>query len=198
MIHSRFLHIPENGIFFLHFHNVRVIFHCGSMSNFFLFSFAANDSLSFHLLGIVNAAEVHFCGVGVWACFPWSVGFSNALWLEPLHDILCPILWFQVILTILPINALVAYLPLVAYKGCFTNIALLFLVYRVLDNGLIGFSLVLLHCSLIFRITDYEANEAHFQRLLSKHWPAFTCWSFLPYRVVCSCFYFGVLPLAIL
>ena len=139
-----------------------------------------------------------FVGVGVSTCFPWSAGFSNALGLEPPHDIMCPILWFQGILTILPINALVAYLPPVAYKGCFTIIALLFLVYRVLDNGLFGFSLVLLHCSLIFHITDYEANEAHFQRLLSKHWPAFTCWSFLPYRVVCSCFYFAVLPLAIL
>ena len=79
--------------------------------------------------------------------------------------------------------------------------ALLILPYsfcRVLYNGLFGFSLVLLHCSLIFHITDYEANEAHFQRLLSKHWMAFTCWSFLPYLVVCSCFYFSVLLLAIL
>ena len=62
------------------------------MSNIFLFSFAANDSLSFHLLVIVNAAAVHVCGVGgVGMCFPWSVGFSNSLGLELPHDIICPI-----------------------------------------------------------------------------------------------------------
>ena len=79
----------------------------------------------------------------------------------------------------------------------FTNITLLFLVYRVLDSGLFGFSLILC-CSLIFRITDNKENEAHFQRLLSKYWLVFTFWSFLPDGVVCSCFYFGVRPLAIL
>ena len=161
------------------------------------FSFCLQPTILFPFISwaVWMLLKCIFVGVGVWACFPWSVGFSNALGLEPPQDIMCPILWFQGILTVLPMNVLVAYLPPVAYKGCFTNIALLFLVYRVLDNGLFGFSLVLLHCSLIFHITDYEANEAHFQRLLSKHWLAFTCWSFLPYHVVCFCFYFGVLPL---
>ena len=49
------------------------------MSNFFLFSFAANDSLSFHLLGIVNAAEVHFCGgggVGMFSMICWFLKCS--------------------------------------------------------------------------------------------------------------------------
>ena len=56
---------------FLYFHNVGVIFHWVSLSHFFLFLSALNNSLSFHLLGDVNAAAVHVCGGGrVGLCFP--------------------------------------------------------------------------------------------------------------------------------
>ena len=137
-------------------------------------------------------------GGGVGMCFPWSVGFSNSLGLEVPHDIICPIFWVQGTLTVLPMNVLIAYLPPVAYKVPLSNTALPFPVYRVLDNGLFHFSLVVLHCSLIFHITDNKANEVHLQRLLSKHWLVFSCLSFLSDRMVCSCFYFSVLPLAIL
>ena len=50
------------------------------MSNIFLFSFSASDSLSFHLLGIVNAAAVHVCGVGVWADVFHGLLGSQILW----------------------------------------------------------------------------------------------------------------------
>ena len=166
------------------------------MSNLFLFSFAANDSLSFHLLGIVNAAQVHFWGgggVGMFSMICWFLkcsGIGTTTWYHVSHFVISGHFEFYP-----------SMLWSLIYHQWHIRDALLILPYsfcRVLYNGLFGFSLVLLHCSLIFRITDYEANEAHFQRLLCKHWLAFTCWSFLPYRVVCSCFYFGVLPLAIL
>ena len=50
------------------------------MSNIFLFSFAANDSLSFHVWGIVNAVAVHVCGVGVWAGVFHGLLVSQILW----------------------------------------------------------------------------------------------------------------------
>ena len=136
------------------------------------FSFHLHPAIPFfHLLGIVNAAAGHVCGGGgVVVCFPRSVDCSNTLGVELPYDIICVILWFQGTLTVM----LISLWPLTShqwYTGVlFTNIALLFLVCRVLDNGLFGFSLVILPCTLTFRFTDNRANEAHFQRLLSMHW----------------------------
>ena len=169
------------------------------MSNIFLFSFAANDSLSFHVLGIVNAAAVHVCGVGVWAGVFHGLLVSQILWDWNCHMTssvpffeskalwqCCPWMFWW----------LIYHQWHIRYP--FTNTALLFLVYRVLDNGLFHFSVVILHCSLIFHITDKKGNEVHFQRFLSKHWLVFSCLSFLSDRMVCSCFYFSMRPLAIL
>ena len=103
---------------FLHFRNVRVIFLCVSLSRFFLFSSSTNDSLSFYLLGIVNAAAVPVCGDGGGGVyFPLSVGFSNPLGVEPPHDIICFILWVHGPLTVMLTKAPTSYLPTLAYKG---------------------------------------------------------------------------------
>ena len=172
MIHSWFLHIPVNDFFFFfwHFHNVRVIVFVSLCP--ICFSFRLQPAiLSFHLLGIENAAAGHVCGGGgVVVCFPRSVDCSNTLGVELPYDIICVILWFQGTLTVMLINLW----PLTSHQWhtgvLFTNFVLLFLVCRVLDNGLFGFSLEILPCTLTFRFTENRANEAHFQRLLSKHW----------------------------
>ena len=176
----------------VHFHNVRVIVFVPLCPICFSFRFQP-AILSFYLSGIVNAAAGHVCGGGgVVVCFPRSVDCSNTLGVELPYDIICVILWFQGTLTVM----LISLWPLTShqwYTGVlFTNIALLVLVCRVLDNGLFGFSSEILPCTLTFWFAENRANEAHFQRLLSKHWlsiyllmfPSWSC-DLHPFFVFC-------------
>ena len=121
-------------------------------------------------------------------CFSRSVDCSNTLEVELTYDIIYIILWFLGTLAAMLIKSLSTYLTSHQWHTGFpfTNIALLFLVCRLLDNDLFGFLLVILPCSLSFQFTDNRANEAHFQRLLSKHWLSIYLLMFPSLHVVCT------------
>ena len=123
-------------------------------------------------------------------CFSRSVDCSNTLEVELTYDIIYIILWFLGTLAAMLIKSLSTYLTSHQWHTGFpfTNIALLFLVCRLLDNGLFGFPLVILPCSLSFQFTDNRANEAHFQRLFSKHWLSIYLLMFPSWHVVCARF----------
>ena len=158
------------------------------MSHMFLFSFAASDSFLSSLGHCESCCRACLWSWGccrVFSMICWLLKYSGSL---P-YDIICVILWFQGTLTVM----LISPWPLTSHQWhtgvLYTNIALLFLVCRVLDNGVFGFSLEILPCTLTFRFTDNRANEAHFQRLLSID-QLFTCWCFHPDHVIYARFFF--------
>ena len=166
LICSKLLCFSVNGIFF--FFCIFIMsgsYFTVSLSHLFLLSSAPNDSLYSHLLDMVNAAAVHACGCGgLGVCFPWFADFSNIIGVElPYENHLS--FWFQSPLIVMPKEAPTTYLPPVSFKiPPLLIIALLFLVCGE------TFMVSEYHCSLPFPITENRVNEAHFQRLLSKHW----------------------------
>ena len=114
-----------------------------------------------------------FVGWGVWACVFHGLLVSQILWDWNCHMTssvpffeskalwqCCPWMFWW----------LIYHQWHIRYP--FTNTALLFLVYRVLDNGLFHFSLVILHCSLIFHVTDKKKQMSCISRgfCLSIDW----------------------------
>ena len=59
------------------------------MSHMFLFSFAASDSLSLHLLHIVTVTPGYVCGGGCVVYFPRMVDCSNTLGVGLPYDMIC-------------------------------------------------------------------------------------------------------------
>ena len=175
------------SFFFLHFHNVRVIFCCVSVT--FLSLFICNQQFSFMSSLVRMLLPCMFLGVGcghvfsMICCFLKCSGSGTSTW-HLLYHFMTPRDFDNHV-----------------HKGwdCLHTTC-----------GIKGSTLLTLLCSFLpvefwrvtcwvsqqwycvavwLCITDNKANEAHFQRLLSRHWLLFTCWSFLPDYVVCSCFY---------